>query len=66
MGILVCYDDFSYDVVSICDLHELLENGSIIGYDNSGDWIKSERVTGDVPATTRKTKRSSGRKSKTA
>jgi hypothetical protein len=42
MGVLVCYDDFTYDVVTDHHLAYLLEKGGIIGYDNSGEWIKAE------------------------
>jgi hypothetical protein len=38
MGFLVCYDDFTYEVVSDHELENLLESGSIIGYDPAGDW----------------------------
>jgi len=42
MGILVCYDDFTYDVINDYHLDYLLGKGCIIGYDNSGNWSKSE------------------------
>jgi hypothetical protein len=42
MGILVCYDDFTYDVINDYHLDHLLDKGCIIGYDNSGNWSKSE------------------------
>ncbi|SNB46670.1 hypothetical protein [Geobacter sp. DSM 9736] len=38
MGILVCYDDFTYDVVA--DFTFDTEDGRIAGYDNSCDWEK--------------------------
>lgn len=42
MGILVCYDDFTYDVVSDNHLEYLVMAGCIVGYDNSGEWVKLE------------------------
>ena len=42
MGVLVCYDDFTYDVVNDYHLEYLLEKGCIIGYDKSGEWVKIE------------------------
>jgi hypothetical protein len=42
MGVLVCYDDFTYDVVNDCHLEYLMGKGCIIGYDNSGEWVKLE------------------------
>jgi len=44
MGILVCYDDFTYDVINDYHLDYLLGKGCIIGYDNSGNWSKSEEA----------------------
>ena len=42
MGILVCYDDFTYDVINDYHLDYLLGKGCIIGYDDSGNWSKTE------------------------
>jgi hypothetical protein len=42
MGVLVCYDDFTYDVINDYHLDYLLDKGCIIGYDNSGNWVKQE------------------------
>ncbi|GFO57432.1 hypothetical protein GMSM_44390 [Geomonas sp. Red276] len=42
MGILVCYDDFTYDIVDDHQLSSLVESGSILGYDRSADWVKTE------------------------
>jgi hypothetical protein len=44
MGVLVCYDDFTYDVINDYHLDYLLGKGCIIGYDNSGNWNKSEET----------------------
>lgn len=38
MGILVCYDEFTYDVVS--DLSVECIEEQVIGYDNSCEWEK--------------------------
>lgn len=38
MGILVCIDEFTYDVVS--DLHLEMAEQQGIGYDNSCEWKK--------------------------
>ena len=46
MGILVCYDDFTYDVINDYHLDYLLDKGCIIGYDNSGDWVKNDLQPG--------------------
>jgi len=48
MGILVCYDDFTYDVINDYHLDYLLGKGRIIGYDNSGNWSKSEEAEQEV------------------
>jgi hypothetical protein len=42
MGVLVCYDDFTYDVINDYHLDFLLGKGCIVGYDDSGDWSKTE------------------------
>jgi hypothetical protein len=41
MGILVCYDDYTYDVINDYHLDYLLGKGCIVGYDNSGNWSKT-------------------------
>ena len=48
MGILVCYDDFTYDVINDYHLDYLLGKGCIIGYDNSGNWSKAEETEQEV------------------
>jgi hypothetical protein len=45
MGVLVCYDDFTYDVINDYHLDYLMETGCIVGYDKSGDWIKTDDFT---------------------
>jgi hypothetical protein len=45
MGILVCYDDYTYDVINDYHLDYLLGKGCIIGYDSSGNWCKTEDET---------------------
>jgi hypothetical protein len=47
MGVLVCYDDFTYDVVNDYHLEYLLEKGCIVGYDSSGEWVKMEGLPPD-------------------
>jgi len=42
MGVLVCYDDYTYDVINDYHLDYLLGKGCIVGYDNSGNWNKTE------------------------
>jgi hypothetical protein len=42
MGVLVCYDDFTYDVINDYYLDYLVQTGCIIGYDKSGEWVKTE------------------------
>ena len=42
MGVLVCYDDFTYDVINDYHLDYLLDKGCIVGYDNSGNWSKTD------------------------
>lgn len=64
MGVLVCYDDFTYDVVNDYHLEYLLEKGCIIGYDKSGEWVKLEGsppVNAD-PAVPGRTRRQSGKR----
>jgi hypothetical protein len=48
MGVLVCYDDFTYDVINDYHLDYLLDKGCIIGYDNSGNWHKHDGAESDV------------------
>jgi len=45
MGVLVCYDDFTYDVVNDYHLDHLVTTGVIIGYDKSDHWVKREATT---------------------
>ena len=42
MGVLVCYDDFTYDVINDYHLDFLIESGCITGYDKSGEWVRIE------------------------
>lgn len=58
MGVLVCYDDFSYDVVNDYHLDYLVQAGCIVGYDKSGNWVKkgqppvrTQPVVTDTPQT---------------
>lgn len=44
MGVLVCYDDFTYDVVNDYHLDFLVSTGSIVGYDKSEEWVKKESL----------------------
>lgn len=44
MGILVCYDEYTYDVINEYHLDFLLENGCITGYDESGEWVRVDGV----------------------
>jgi hypothetical protein len=48
MGILVCYDDYTYDVINDYHLDYLLGKGCIVGYDNSGNWSKTEETEQEV------------------
>lgn len=48
MGVLVCYDDFTYDVINDYFLDHLLTTGCIIGFDRSEHWVKAEEP---APAT---------------
>ena len=43
MGVLVCYDDYTYDVINDYHLDYLIDKGCVIGYDDSGNWVKVER-----------------------
>lgn len=44
MGVLVCYDDFTYDVVTDFHLDYLVSTGSIVGFDRSEKWVKQEET----------------------
>jgi hypothetical protein len=48
MGVLVCYDDFTYDVINEYHLDYLLDKGCITGYDDSGDWNKTEDAEPEI------------------
>jgi hypothetical protein len=48
MGVLVCYDDFTYDVINDYHLDYLLGRGCILGYDNSGNWSKTDELEQEV------------------
>ncbi|MBU5638805.1 hypothetical protein KOM00_18940 [Geomonas sp. Red69] len=50
MGVLVCYDDFTYDVINDYFLDYLLSTGCIIGFDRSEHWMKKEEAP--LPAAT--------------
>lgn len=45
MGILVCYDEFTYDVVSDYHLEFLIKTKCITGYVDSGNWVRVEDET---------------------
>jgi hypothetical protein len=47
MGILVCYDDFTYDVVNDFHLADMINAGRVVGFDRSSTWVKVEY--GPVP-----------------
>jgi len=49
MGVLVCYDDFTYDVINDYQLDYLVETGCIVGYDKSGEWVKTENFLQHAP-----------------
>ncbi|MBJ6726956.1 GSU3473 family protein [Geomesophilobacter sediminis] len=42
MGILVCYDEFTYDVVSDYHLEFLIKSKCITGYVEDGNWVRLE------------------------
>ncbi len=42
MGILVCYDDLTYDVVSETNLDCMITSGCIVGFDSSREWVKMD------------------------
>lgn len=42
MGVLVCYDDFTYDVINDYYLDHLLGTGCILGFDRSEHWVKQD------------------------
>lgn len=44
MGVLVCYDDFTYDIVSDYHLDYLVTTGRIVGYAKSEVWVKKESL----------------------
>jgi hypothetical protein len=50
MGVLVCYDDFTYEVVNDYHLDYLVQSGCIVGYDKSGDWVKKESTPVRAPS----------------
>ena len=50
MGVLVCYDDFTYDVVNDYYLDYLVETGCILGYDKSCDWVRKDSIPVSTPA----------------
>lgn len=43
MGVLVCYDDYTYDVINDYHLDYLVSTGCIIGFDRSEQWVKQEK-----------------------
>lgn len=45
MGVLVCYDDFTYDVINDYHLDYLVTTGCIVGYDRSGEWVKNDLLS---------------------
>lgn len=42
MGILVCYDEYTYDVVNDYHLDFLIKTKCITGYVDAGNWVKVE------------------------
>ncbi|WP_226377813.1 MULTISPECIES: GSU3473 family protein [Geobacteraceae] len=52
MGVLVCYDDFTYDVVTDFHLDYLVSTGSIVGFDRSEKWVKQEEAIPVPPPAT--------------
>lgn len=49
MGVLVCYDDFTYDVINDYHLDYLVSTGCIIGFDRSSHWVKKEEALQPPP-----------------
>lgn len=45
MGVLVCYDDFTYDVINDYHLDYLVTTGCIVGFDRSEQWVKQEGLS---------------------
>lgn len=50
MGVLVCYDDFTYDVINDYHLDHLVSTGCIVGFDRSEHWVKYEDTIPPVAA----------------
>ncbi|GFO64937.1 hypothetical protein M1B72_17425 [Geomonas paludis] len=50
MGVLVCYDDFTYDVINDYFLDHLVSTGCIVGFDRSEHWVKKEDTTQPSPS----------------
>lgn len=48
MGVLVCYDDYTYDVINDYHLDYLLDKGCIAGYDTSENWKRLDHPDQDV------------------
>jgi len=48
MGVLVCYDDYTYDVINAYHLDYLIDKGCVIGYDDTTEWQKNEDAEHDV------------------
>lgn len=48
MGVLVCYDDYTYDVINAYHLDYLIDKGCVIGYDDTTEWQKNEDAEQDV------------------
>ena len=42
MGVLVCYDEYTYDVINDYHLDYLLDKGCIVGYDCSENWRRKD------------------------
>ncbi|QXE90825.1 GSU3473 family protein [Geomonas subterranea] len=55
MGVLVCYDDFSYDVINDYFLDHLLSTGCILGFDRSEHWVKEVDAVLPAPCSVRHT-----------
>ena len=54
MGVLVCYDDFTYDVINDYHLDYLVTTGCIVGFDRSEHWVKQDALSHAEPATSGK------------
>lgn len=60
MGILVCYDDYTYDVINEYHLDYLLDKGCIVGYDSSGNWKRKDEADQEIVLLTEEVNESAG------